>query len=189
MVLDESLSFVKGELDAYLKQRSGNSNQDKVVLSDIVKQNGEIALEQDQVGIALVNIEEERIGKSQHPRIGKRNGSHFRSNPDIKLNLYLLFFARFDKYDEALKAISRVVGFFQARNVFARSEYPSMSASLDKLIFELQTMDFEQMNHLWGALGAKYMPSVMYKMRMLTVDEEEITSDVLPIKEINLEGT
>jgi hypothetical protein len=26
------------------------------------------------------------------------------------------------------------------------------------------------MNNVWAALGAKYMPSVIYKMRMLTID-------------------
>lgn len=188
MVLDQSLTFLQGKLNTYLRQKSGSENQEKVVLSSILEQNGEIAIEQDRVAICLANIEEERIGKTQQAYLRGENGSHLKSNPDIKLNLYLLFVARFGKYKESLKAISQVVSFFQSRNVFDRRDYPEMDDSLDKLIFELQTMDFEQMNHLWGALGAKHMPSVLYKMRMLTVEEEEIRGDVLPIREVNVEG-
>lgn len=189
MVLERSLSFIQGQLDTYLKQKMGdNDNKEKVVLSELLKQNGEVAIEQDQVALTLVNIEEERVAKNQEAYLRQENGTHQKTNPEIKLNLYLLFVARYGQYDEALKAISHVISFFQSRNVFDRTKYPEMDESLDRLVFDLQTMSFEQMNHLWGALGAKYMPSVLYKMRVLTVSEEELKGDVLPIKEINIEG-
>ncbi len=185
MVLQKSLDFIQDELNTYLTQRS---DVGKVVLSNIMKQNGEVVVKEDQLAISLVNIEEESIGKTQKAYLEQENGSRVKTNPDIKLNLYLLFVARFGQYTMSLKAISHVVSFFQSRNVFKRSEFPAMDDSLDKLIFELQTMNFEQMNHLWGAVGAKYMPSVLYKMRMLTVKEDEIKGDVMPIKEIDIEG-
>lgn len=188
MIIERSLTFIQEQLDFYLKKQAGdNSNTEKVVLSNIVKQNGEAALGPDTVGITLVNIEEEKVGKAQKPYLKQENGYRMH-NPSIKLNLYLLFIARFGKYDESLKAISHIIRFFQSRNVFDRSTYPALDPSIDRLIFDLQTMSFEQMNHLWGALGAKHMPSVLYKMRMLVVEDEEIKGDVLPIKEINIEG-
>lgn len=189
MVIEKSLTFISNQLDTYLKQRLGdNENKKKVVLSNVLKQTGEVAIEQDQLAIGLVNIEEESIGKSQKAYLRQSNGMHQKTRPEIKLNLYLLIVARFGEYEEALKAISYVISFFQSRNVFESNKHPAMHESLDKLVFELQTMSFEQINHLWGAMGAKYMPSVLYKMRMLTVREEEIEGDVLPIIEVNIEG-
>ncbi|MDZ7695064.1 MAG: DUF4255 domain-containing protein [Balneolaceae bacterium] len=189
MILEKSLKFILGELDAYLKKKMGNDdNKKKVVLSTILKQDGEIAIDSDKVAITLVNIEEDTARKSQQPYLNHENGARQKTNPEIKLNLFLLFVARFGKYDEALKAISLVISFFQSRNVFDGTQYPSMDESLDRLVFDLQTMNFEQMNHLWGALGAKYMPSVLYKMRVLIVQEKETEGEVLPIKEINIEG-
>jgi hypothetical protein len=32
----------------------------------------------------------------------------------------------------------------------------------------------EQLNNIWGCLGAKYMPSVVYKVRMLTYNNNTI---------------
>jgi hypothetical protein len=54
-----------------------------------------------------------------------------------------------------------------------------------KLIVELYTLNFEQQNHLWGFLGAKYMPSVMYKARLLSIQEAHAADDQPPIRIIN----
>jgi len=165
-----------------------NGNKEKVILSNIVKQNGEAATEDDNICITLVNIEEESSRKSQNAYQKKGNGVHQKINPEIELNVMLLISAHFAKYKESLKAISHVLSFFQSRSLFDRNRYPEMDASLNKLIFNLQTMTFEQMNHLWGAIGAKYVPSVLYKMRALEVQEAEIKGEVLPIEEINIES-
>ena len=36
---------------------------------------------------------------------------------------------------------------------------------------ELVSPTFEQQNHIWGGMGAKYLPSVLYKVRMLVYRE------------------
>jgi len=33
-------------------------------------------------------------------------------------------------------------------------------------------MNSEQVNHLWATLGGKYLPSVLYKVRMLTIEDD-----------------
>jgi hypothetical protein len=44
---------------------------------------------------------------------------------------------------------------------------------LNKLICDLYPMSFEQQNHLWGVMGSKMLPSVVYKVRMVTYQEGE----------------
>ena len=34
---------------------------------------------------------------------------------------------------------------------------------------ELYTLTFEQINHLWGSLGGKQSPFVMYKVRLVKI--------------------
>jgi len=53
-------------------------------------------------------------------------------------------------------------------------------------VVDLYTLNFEQVNHLWSTLGGKYLPSVMYKMRQITIDEEYVTGESGFIKEIQL---
>ncbi len=35
----------------------------------------------------------------------------------------------------------------------------------------MESVGTERLNNVWATLGAKYMPSVIYKMRMLTFDD------------------
>jgi hypothetical protein len=34
------------------------------------------------------------------------------------------------------------------------------------------SMNFEQVNHLWATLGGKYLPSVLYKVRMVAIEDD-----------------
>ena len=62
------------------------------------------------------------------------------------------------------------MGYLQQKNVFNRSNTPQLNSDIVKLVFEMENLSTERMNNVWSTLGAKYMPSVMYKMRMLTID-------------------
>ena len=44
---------------------------------------------------------------------------------------------------------------------------------------------FEQQNYLWGMVGGKYLPSVLYKFRLLVIQENTPTEAVSEITEIN----
>jgi hypothetical protein len=34
------------------------------------------------------------------------------------------------------------------------------------------TLSFQDLNNLWGILGSKYLPSVMFKVRLIKISEE-----------------
>ncbi|HXS15683.1 MAG TPA: Pvc16 family protein, partial [Polyangiaceae bacterium] len=55
---------------------------------------------------------------------------------------------------------------------------------IKELSVELYTMNFEQVNHLWSTLGGKYMPSVLYKVRNLSISEHLILGEARRIEEI-----
>ena len=54
---------------------------------------------------------------------------------------------------------------------------------------ELHSLTFEQINHLWGSLGGKQVPFVMYRARMLSLTADEVLGRGDPITDINLQGT
>ena len=59
-------------------------------------------------------------------------------------------------------------------------------ASLEKLVFEMVNMNFEELNNLWGVLGGAYFPSVVYKVRMVKV-QLDATEPAPEITTIQLE--
>jgi hypothetical protein len=175
MIIYQALSFLKNQLNSYLKFQLGDEYADTAFISNPVGQDGSAAADTgDRILLTLTNVEEERIGKIQSPPFKSINGQEVRVNPDIKLNLYILFIANRNKYEESLKFISHVITFFQGKNVFTTQNSPELDPQISKIIAELSTVSYEQLNNLWGAIGAKYMPSVLYKIRMLTVQSDVI---------------
>jgi hypothetical protein len=53
-----------------------------------------------------------------------------------------------------------------------------------KFTLEMFTLSFEQINHLWGSLGGRQMPFVMYKLRLVSITEHAKLREVPLIEEI-----
>jgi hypothetical protein len=92
--------------------------------------------------------------------------------PPLILNLYIQFAVYNQHYDEALKQIGYVLGYFQTHPVLTTQNTPALNGSgVDKLTFEVVNYTHQDLSNLWSQLGAKYLPSVVYKMRMIIVDD------------------
>lgn len=186
-MIDKGLDIIKGELENYLKllPELNLPSGDFIVLSHIVKPDGILATQDNSIAITLVNVEEERILKSQNAITHSANGIVSQLNPEIKLNLFILISTNFTDYNTGIQYLSAVVRCFQAKSVFTKENVPAMDPSIEKLLVELYTLNFEQQNHLWGSLGAKYMPSVLYRVRLIAIQEGIKSSEQKPIKHIH----
>ncbi|WP_027393869.1 DUF4255 domain-containing protein [Aquimarina latercula] len=113
-------------------------------------------------------------------------------NNKVNLNLYIMFSANRNDYKESLKSISRVVEFFQFKKIFTQSN-TNFDRDLDgmdqigdfKFTTELFTPSFEEMNFIWGTLGGKQYPSVIYKVSVLEIERDVTQSEGSLITEIN----
>ena len=121
--------------------------------------------------ISLINVEENRI--SRDPGNYQKSGTDvFMKNPAVHLYLTLLFAATRSEaaYGPALQNLQRVILFFQGKYVFDHINTPDLDLGIEKLILEMVSMNTEQLNHIWSILGGKYHPSVVYRVRMITID-------------------
>lgn len=189
MILD-SLQLVRQELEQYLEANSGSSMaMNDVVLGNIAMLESEDSSDLDnKVVMSLVNIEEERALKNVKSYVKNNitNGVSYK-NPPVHLNLYVLFSANYTSgvmpYEIALSKLSNVIKFFQSKSVFTVQSsgvtevLNGIENSISKnirLIFNIYTMTFEQLNHLWGSLGGKQVPSVMYRAWLVELEDEKI---------------
>lgn len=167
----EALSFLSEEINEYFRNKL-RIKEDKVVLSGIVDARGEIAIDgSNKIIVTLINIEKE----TTQTNIPGQHAANASSSP-LQLNLYVMFSAYFNRgnYGESLRFISFILAYFQHKNVFNSQNSPGLDERIDKLIFELQVLSQDQLNNIWASLGAKYMPCVVYKVRMLNIDESII---------------
>ena len=108
-----------------------------------------------------------------------QNGS-FYSEPEVKLNLYLLFSSFSKSYDESLKYISKLISFLQMQTVFDHTDDAPiqdikllLDHSIQELIIELHSPSFDQLNQICASLSIGYLPSVIYKVRILVIDASQ----------------
>jgi hypothetical protein len=176
-MIDQVLTFLNTRLDQYLRLKLDPSNSNSFIqVANIAWNDSETsgsngANSPANAFITLVNIEEDRISKSPENYVRQGSETTYR-NPKIYLNLYVLFAVNLSSYTESLKRLSFIIQFFQYQNVFTPLSSPDLPAGVEKLILDLNTLSFQDMNNLWGILGSKYLPSVMYKMRMISISEE-----------------
>lgn len=177
-MLDLALQFLVGELNAYLIART-NSDAVQVKMSKVVDETGKYAFPDGSICAAIINIEEERVFKSQLPEYTYINGQQVTFEPELKLNLYVLFGANFKLYDQALKFLSYVLTYFQSHSSFKSEEYPALDPWIEKLIMELQSLSYEQVNQVWAFIGGKQLPSVIYRLRLIAL-QDSVQSGIGP---------
>lgn len=182
-----AVAQVVDELNAYLNLRAPGLTQERVVAGSLFDLAGALNTKtRDQVVASVVNVEENRVYHSLDTYQTRADGMNERIKPKVRVNVYLLFIGNLDKYDESLKAISNVIGFFQHRNAFTVSGNGADDSS--RVVFELYSLTFEQQNHLWAALGAKYMPSVIYKAGIVDIRDTQVEAEVPSVEEIATEA-
>ena len=185
-----ALDYICNELTKFIKEKSATpetAGEKKVSLINLVEQDGSIDhLPQDKVLCSLINVEEEKKTNNQAFKYVENANGYVKRNADLNLNLYILFVAFHKHYAESLKSLSNVISFFQQKKVFNTILNQGGEQEPTKLVLELYTPSFEQINQLWGALGAKYAPSLMYKVRMITIQSDVDLEQVGIVDEVSI---
>ncbi|WP_210518777.1 DUF4255 domain-containing protein [Hymenobacter terricola] len=167
----EALELIRTELAAYLAPR--NATAVDVALGSIASAAG---TQTDQVLISLVNVEEETALKNSSPYQRNATGGFDVVNPPVFLNLFVLIAANFNDnatYATALKRLAWVVQCFQQKSEFTVANTPSATiadaavAVRLHVALDLYSLSFEKLNQLWGTLGGKQVPCVLYKARVV----------------------
>lgn len=189
-MIEKALIFLEEQTELYFQGLLGASTQKYASLGNIAKvaDSGEVTDDDENAGIiiTLVNIEEDRMSKNPNG-VYRQVDKIIRTNPQVLVNLYVLFSVNIPTYSTALGRISNVIRCFQSNNSFTSSAFPSLDPGIERIHMELYTMNFEQINHLWSTLGGKYLPSVLYKMKMLPIADEANYTEGGLITEIQLQ--
>ena len=189
MVIFQALEFIRLNLDAFIKSQvdSFNTAESLVKLGNISFIADKILSNstfEEGIYLSLVNIQEESTFKNQQQvRISEINANY--REPPIYLNLFVLMSPCYSDYNKSIEVLSYVIQYFHANKTFKFSNKPVSEevdeASIDytfnenlkndlQLIFDLYSLTFEQLNYLWGTLGGRQIPFVLYKARVLEID-------------------
>ena len=165
-IIKDILHSIKEYLSCNMEDRLN------IVLNSVKKDKG---TEEEDIVITLLRIEQETSRKPQNTYYTEvRENDKKRvlpTSPDLDINLEVLISSHASNHESSLIQISDVVSLL---NSVKTATKPS---KMDKDAFELlrslsvsiMNMTFEQHLSMWQTLGGNLVPSVAYKIRMVTI--------------------
>ncbi|GAA0560452.1 DUF4255 domain-containing protein [Chitinophaga japonensis] len=188
-MIDQILNAITGKLNTYIGTLEPDVMLGNISFADAFHDNSSQNVN-DKIIASVINIEQEESLRNIPFRrtIADAQGlpQGVEQQPEIHLNVYVLFGANKNNYTTALQRISQVIAFFQRQFVFTPADTPVLGTlGLSKLVFDLYSTDFQELNQIWSVMGGKYIPSVIYKMRLAIIQDAPV-ADTGIIQEINL---
>ncbi|NIG53832.1 DUF4255 domain-containing protein [Chitinophaga sp. Cy-1792] len=133
---------------------------------------GYAALPTNQAGVTLsvLNLKEEPTLKNNaYSRVNNTSLKTEYFNPYVYLNVYLLFCSTRTPYLTAVEDIAKIIRKLQEQSTFSVTYGPDIY----KINLSIYSPTFEDMNHIWGVLGGKVYPNVIYIMRVAELKSEK----------------
>jgi len=185
-MIDAALTQITSQLNVHLRHRF-QVNEDLAVLSNLLEQNGTLVpLIANKLVLFLVGVEQDAYA---HRAIGMgvNAQAQLRGAEPVFLNLLMMCAANFSgsNYPEALKFLSGAIHFFHERPVLDHQNTPALDQRLDKLVLNIENLSSAEMHSLWGIHSGRYLPSVLYRIRMVSIAGQHIQGREAPIGQLD----
>jgi len=188
-MISHALAIIVNELDRHFVDAYGAADG-SVRLGNMAEGFTAGGVPREALILSVVNIKEEKTLKNL-PAYTRNDItlSAVYENPPVFLNFQILITATHTDYTNALLVLSRAIRFFQQQHVFTQDTVEPSSITTNqpgnpldqlesfRLIFDLYSASMEEVNHLWGTLGGKQYPFVLYVLRMLDLKFRTIQSE------------
>ena len=190
-MLDTALNIAVNGLNTYIGLVDPEVILGNISLIDAYQDSSAQSLT-DKVVASIINIEQEGTLRNLPFRrtVTDSNGlpQGVERQPEMYFNVFVLFGANKSDYSIALQRISQVISFFQRQYVFTQADAPELiPLNVDRLIFDLYSTSFDELNQLWSVNGGKYIPSVIYKMRLAMI-QDDVPQGADIITEVDLQA-
>lgn len=187
-MIGEALQFLVDELNGRLQRRYGQQ-RNLIVLGPLVAPDGHPnSLSASALVLTVAKISQETVTRNQ-PLTQVSQGYALHTQRALELNVQLLFAAGLSRYDIGLALLSVVIEHLYESPVFDRESAPNLPPGVLRLALAMVNIDYAQQSHLWGGLGAKYMPSALYEMRMLTTGDAALAAAGSLVATLGAQGT
>jgi len=124
---------------------------------------------QNKIIVSLVKIKTSSAVYSQNR--ATRTLDYKIASP-LHLELSVLISANFSQaqYTQGLQVLSDCMRFLHNNAAINRDVRPQLSDKISKLILEIENLEFDDAHHLWTILGSHYLPSALYKVRVMGIE-------------------
>jgi hypothetical protein len=160
----QALQYITAQLDKHLQAHYNNTESLALLGSPVSPDGAASPAIQNKVLMTLMSVD--RSAAKAPISFGYKAAMEKPKDEAVIGNytLYMLTSANFNEYYQALDALDNVISFFVANPLSEPATHPDMPAGIAKLEIAMESSDALQMRSIWLALGARYQPSVVYKI-------------------------
>ena len=181
-MIDVLLIHIRDLLNQYFKNQYGFT-ENKVVVSNLLDNSGSTPVElEDRMVCFLLSLEEEPALKNKSARSPGSVSAFLDKSSPLYLHLQLFFCANFKSknYLEGLNYLSQTISFFHQNRIINPGTVPGLSKRVEKITFDLCTLSYDNLSQIWSAIGAKILPSAVYKVGMVIFDDTPVRG-IIPV--------
>jgi hypothetical protein len=181
-MIDILLIHIRDLLNQYFKNQYGFS-ENKVVVSNLLDNAGSSPVElEDRMVCFLLSLDEESVLKNKALRYAGVGGGSLDKATPLYLNLQLVFCANFKSknYLEGVNYLSQTINFFHQNRSLDPSGIQGLSRRVEKITFELCTLSYDSLSHVWSAIGSKVLPAAIYKVGLVIFDDTPVRG-IIPV--------
>ena len=128
------------------------------------------ATPENKLVVCLQSLERETAGGIACAVQPSADGGYIRRPPALQFNLNVLLAAVFEErqYVESLSILSDTLRFIQSHSSFV----------VDGVTYTVEVFNLSarELNDTWALLGGHYYPSIMVKIRRISIDTQDISS-------------
>lgn len=180
-MIDLTLKLICDRLNAHLSALFSVS-EDLVAIGPLNDAEGKPTAEaRNRLAIFVTNLAQDSM-----PRNGTTRGTaQIGQARPVHLDIYFMLASGHDAeiYEEGLKLVSAALMFFQSNPVMTPQNTPEMPTGISQLSIDIANLKVEEIGQLWGNLGGRYVPSVMFKVRSVIIDASLVNSITPLIRE------
>jgi hypothetical protein len=170
----QAFNCLQQELNHYL-MRKFQLQDEKAILGPVFEESDNVSeAHKNKVIMSMTNFAHEKNAPYATQMPATANSSA-QSTPR-NFNVDLLTTAMFDDYKESLKFLSEVLYFFQEKPRYTQANSPGLASEIHRINIEILETNYQELQSLWNTMGAHYMPSVLYRVRIAgAFDMSEVT--------------
>lgn len=190
VVIDRALEHLATHLNGHFR-RNFQVAEDVVVVSNLQELGGApVAFAAGKLVLFLSGVERDTVAH-RAARDSSPSNSVIRGAAPVYLNLLVMCAANYSgsHYTEALKFLAGAIAFFQGNPVFDHQNTPGMDTRLERLALNMENLSSQEMHSLWSIHGGRYVPSALFRVRMITLDSGNVRSRDAVVRQIEAGAT
>ncbi len=181
-MIGNTMQFIAKQLNnELLRKLKLPAGQKKVIVSSILHPDGSMAVkDKNVIVLTLINIIEDSAAKNIKVSSGGTEASSLSSSPPIFLQLDIMISAYFEETAniEGMNVLFMIIQYLQDNPLWSHHSFSGLPSGMDKINFQMVSLDFQQLYHLWSTMGVNYMPSALYRMKMITLAGDPLSTNI-----------